>query len=462
MQNPHDNTSSNWFGCCDGLQILKASRHALQPKKIMLAAVGLILTFLFGSLLDVIWVGTGQGVTVEQLRKAPTIVEISADSQDRHGVFTTLWEHEKYCLDQALKAARKFELAGGMGDIWWKLDVNGGAQLRPQAGQGYGVVAFIIAMLRGLHWAVWSHWFFSLLLASGAIMIWSILGGAICRISALQFARDEQISTRQALDFSRSKFWHFALGPLIPVFVVLVAGLLITLAGWITSLDAVGSLLGVVLFALALLAGLLIAMVFVGTVAGFSLMWPSLAAEGLDCFDSIGRGTSYVYQRAERTVLYAILAFFYGALVWLFVRIFVFILLYATHGFFSAGFPELEQIWDAPTIDNFYSCSAEPAALADSPVLAYVTKPLIALWVNLFVFSVYGYLVSYYFSSSTVIYFLLRRHVDDTELDDVYVAEEDGLDPGAALMPPADAPHQSESSGPQSEQSSSSSDEETD
>ena len=43
---------SDWF------QILKASRQALQPAKLSLAAGGLILTFLLGAALDQVWLGS--------------------------------------------------------------------------------------------------------------------------------------------------------------------------------------------------------------------------------------------------------------------------------------------------------------------------------------------------------------------------------------------------------------------
>ena len=47
----------------------------------------------------------------------------------------------------------------------------------------------------------------------------------------------------------------------------------------------------------------------------------------------------------------------------------------------------------------------------------------VAVWVFLTISFLGAFLISYYFSSSTIIYYLMRREVDDTELDDVYVEQ---------------------------------------
>ncbi|MBS0261786.1 MAG: hypothetical protein JSS02_07500, partial [Planctomycetes bacterium] len=49
------------------------------------------------------------------------------------------------------------------------------------------------------------------------LIVWSVFGGAICRIAAVQFARDQQIGMRQALTFSLSKFFGYFSAPLLPL-----------------------------------------------------------------------------------------------------------------------------------------------------------------------------------------------------------------------------------------------------
>jgi ribosomal protein L12E/L44/L45/RPP1/RPP2 len=50
---------------------------------------------------------------------------------------------------------------------------------------------------------------------------------------------------------------------------------------------------------------------------------------------------------------------------------------------------------------------------------------IIAIWIFLIAAMVLAFVVSYGVSTSTVIYYLLRRKVDATDLDDVYVEEEE-------------------------------------
>ena len=47
----------------------------------------------------------------------------------------------------------------------------------------------------------------------------------------------------------------------------------------------------------------------------------------------------------------------------------------------------------------------------------------------------WAFLASFYFSGSTVIYFLLRRDVDGTDLEEVHTDDEPSGDSGATLSP---------------------------
>jgi len=417
---------TNSMPACGGNQfdwchIFKASRQALQPEKICLAALGLIITFVIGALLmDRIWVSVGWGLDQEMLRASPLMVEPASDEESMMGVFDALVLHEKHCVDQALKAARKFEFTGGMGDIWSRLNQSGEAQKLPTVGDGYGLVAFILAMGKGLYWTATHQLLYTIIFGSLALTIWALFGGAICRISALQFARNEHLSMGEALSYSRKRFGAFFAAPLFPIGVVLLTGFALLAGGWIMSWPYVGWLPGGLLFGLALVGGGLIAFFVIGGVAGFSLMWPTTAVEGSDVFDSISRSLGYVYEQAERTVVYALVAIVYGALVWLGVRVFAFVLAYSTHGFVSTAYPVLDDMWATPSFDQLY---AEPpnSDKIESWGASNFTLPLIRVWVSIGGFLLYGYLVSYYFSASTIIYLLLRSRVDDTELDDIYI-----------------------------------------
>ncbi len=71
---------------------------------------------------------------------------------------------------------------------------------------------------------------------------------------------------------------------------------------------------------------------------------------------------------------------------------------------------------------------------------------LVSLWIYPFFLLVLGFGYSYFWSSATIVYFLMRRCVDDTELDEVHQEEEDLDDPfmksTTAPAPAAPAPPQ--------------------
>jgi hypothetical protein len=58
----------------------------------------------------------------------------------------------------------------------------------------------------------------------------------------------------------------------------------------------------------------------------------------------------------------------------------------------------------------------------------------VSLWVTIIFLLMIGFAYSYFFSAFTMVYLLMRRKVDDTELDEVYLEEDEPEEP---LLPPA-------------------------
>jgi hypothetical protein len=71
----------------------------------------------------------------------------------------------------------------------------------------------------------------------------------------------------------------------------------------------------------------------------------------------------------------------------------------------------------------------------------YIGPVLVAFWLYLAFLCVIGFGYSYFWSASTIIYLLMRQKVDDTDLDEVYLEEEDSDEYyGAPSEPPAAPP----------------------
>jgi hypothetical protein len=302
-------------------------------------------------------------------------------------------------------------------------------------------------------WLWKHHTVFAVLFTVLFLLVWAVFGGAISRIAAVHVARDEKISVRQALRFSLNKVLSFVFAPVIPLIIIAVIGLLIAVGGLLLYIPVVGPIAVGAMFFLALIAAVVITLVLFGTIGGFSLMYPTIAVEGSDSFDAISRSFSYVFARPWRMVFYTAVAIGYGAFTYLFVRFFVWIVLLVTHSFASLFLREktpgqgtgywFTKMWPEP--GAFWSMKlpydVNYAGLAWSESLAAL---LISIWVYLLIALVGAYAISYFLSVSTIIYTLMRREVDATELEDVYVEEmEDDLGetvPAAATPAPVAAP----------------------
>jgi hypothetical protein len=291
-------------------------------------------------------------------------------------------------------------------------------------------------------WAAGEHTLYFLIFGLLFLIVWAIFGGAISRIAAVHVARDEKLSMRQALRFSSGKFLSFVFAPLIPVVIVLAVGLVIAVGGLLLYIPFVGEILVGVFFFLALAGGFVMTLVALGTAGGLNLMYPTIAAEGSDSFDAISRSFSYVYARPWRMLWYTVVAIIYGAFTFLFVRLFIYLTLGFAHkftGLWVARSTGGEQsmwnaIWPGPSLFHLpYELNSISLSFGQKVAAFFV-----ALWVFLAISFLGAYLISYYFSSSAIIYALMRREVDATELDDVYLeqSEDEFAEPAPVTSTP--------------------------
>jgi hypothetical protein len=169
-------------------------------------------------------------------------------------------------------------------------------------------------------------------------------------------------------------------------------------------------------------------------------MYPTIAVEGSDSFDAISRSFSYVYARPWRMLFYTAVALIYGAICYLFVRMFIWLMLALTHHFVAAGMfasaastdPLWTTMWNGPAAPGWrlsYDIDFLTLTWYQS-----ISAFLLAIWVYLVVATLGAFTISFYFTANTIIYSLMRHEVDATEMDDVYLeqSEEEFIEsPGA-------------------------------
>src|SRR5688572_9427757 len=341
------------------------------------------------------------------------------------GLFTSFFNYQAECVVGVVMAVIN-------GD--W-IDA-GGARADAGADRGGSTRGSVVENIRnffvtGPMWLMRHHPLYFVLFTLLFLTVWAIFGGAIARIAAVHVARDEKLSVRAALAFSLGKFLSFVSAPLIPLVIVLIVGLVPLIAGVLSSIPYIGPVFNILmgaLFVLILAAGFVMTLVLLGTFGGFNLMYPTIAVEGSDSFDAISRSFSYVYARPWRMIFYTLVAIVYGALCYLFVRLFIGLMLALTHQFVDIGhFADAAST--APLWDTMWS-GPHPRLSYDIDFLALrgdqdIAAALVAFWVYLVIGMIGAFLISFYFSANTIIYYLMRREVDATEPDDVYLEQSD-------------------------------------
>jgi hypothetical protein len=316
--------------------------------------------------------------------------------------------------------------------------------------------------------ADWYVKIYLLLVLLYALAVWGFFGGAITRLAAVQIARNEKIPLREALVFAKDRFVSFFAAPAFPLLLLGILVFALWVFGWVEGFIPIFGDIVVagVLWPIVLVVGLIMAVVLVG-LAGWPLMNATISVEGSDSFDALSRSYSYVYQAPWHYLWYGLVATFYGAALVFFVGFMASLIVFLgkwgvgmTPGIGSRN-PEYDRepsylfmyaptsfgwrdllIHDSPNVQPVVDrAPIAPEFRFNDRYAASLTwynkfgAVLVAVWMYAFFLLVVGFGYSYFWSAATIIYFLMRRHVDDTDLDEVHLEEDEALDPFA--RPPA-------------------------
>jgi len=333
---------------------------------------------------------------------------------------------------------------------------------------------------------------YSILFALLFLTIWSYFGGAIARIAAYEIAKDgERIETRKALQFARRKFWSFFWAPLICVigfFFFAICNYVGGMVGSLLDFVSIGAPLVALLLPLALLSGFIMTLICVGTVTGLPLFAPAVAAEGTDSFDAVSRGFSYVYSRPWHYIWYQLASSVYGYICIGFVILFAITMCHlgisaGAEGFEVSGLVrkgEFQQIannsWALILSKEHKECGQyrwDPMSIATAPhpygrlqnlsnhivgvnydntglppdkqTTHHAASFLVTFWLAITLGLALGYVVSFFISQQTMIYYILRKKVDGIEMNEVFEESEEEAKPAEAPKAGAPAPAAGES-----------------
>lgn len=242
--------------------------------------------------------------------------------------------------------------------------------------------------------------------------VWSFVGGAISRIAVVQLGREERVGLVESLRYACRYWLSYLGGPLFPLVGLLLLAIPFVILGWIMQAGDWGIAVSGVFWFLIVLCGLPMAILALGAMFGWPLMWGTISTEGSDAFDSLSRCFAYTFQRPLHYAFYVAVVILFGGLCWLVVSLFATLTIDLTYWATSWGAYEaradqvVEQAMQGGTAFNFGS-------------------GLIFFWRCCVQAVATSWFFAFFFAAMGGVYLLIRRDVDQTETDEIYIEEED-------------------------------------
>jgi len=313
-----------------------------------------------------------------------------------------------------------------------------------------------------------------LLVMLWSVATWAFFGGVITRIAVIQLSGKDRISLRQAVQYVAARYLSYLISPLVPLGIIAVITVGLMVYGFIALIPILGDLLLYGLgMPLVILGGVVMTILLIGLV-GYPMMYTTLSAEGSDTFDALSRSYNYVFQAPWHYIWYSLVAVVYGAAVTFFV-IFVssmmvylgkwaitqtplneytnqrpdYLFVYAPESFgwrelLLRGSPlELREQPHRRSVDRGpnlitieYAHPDEAAKYRQSyQWWNRVGAGMVTFWLVILFLLMLGFSYSFFWSAMTMIYLLMRRKVDEVEMDEVYLEDEAAEAP---ITPPTD------------------------
>lgn len=253
--------------------------------------------------------------------------------------------------------------------------------------------------------ATWSSLAYATTQLLWAILIWAIFGGAMTRIAAIQFAQDEHVGMFSALKFSLKRILSLVSAPLLPFAGLGFFWVLCSLMGLLGKIPGAGGVIVSLLWGFAFLFAFVMSLILLVTLAGWPLMMTTISVEDSDGFDGLSRIFSYLFGRIWYYLWLVIVTICYASLCILFAEILLQLVSHLAYWGIS---------WGMGSDQAFQLLYQQQHTLAGKISQGWG-------WILNLCFT--GFVISFFWSSNTVIYFLLRKCDDHTPLDHVYNAE---------------------------------------
>ena len=259
--------------------------------------------------------------------------------------------------------------------------------------------------------------FFCLLLCGvWEIIVWGLVGGAITRIAALSLTRSEIPDLGQVIRFAWGSLVSYSLAPLMVMAAAALFAIQLVVLGLGMQWDWL-ALIAAVLWPLVLVYGLFMALILLGLLVGWPLMWATISVEGTDAFDAVSRSYAYTYQRPLRLIWYVFFAGLIGTFGMFVVKAFAL----ATIGLgdWAVSFGLDQETMAQVVVQRDFPVGDGDQAAGPKGVLQ-TAHQVIGFWKSMLTAVAAGYQASFLWVSAVGIYLLLRRDIDAAEVDEVF------------------------------------------
>jgi hypothetical protein len=446
-------------------ELFRTFQVALDPKKLVFAAAGILITYIGWWLLAVVFFDTRsvprenrdiKGYTERYgISEQDAQQRISRDYEVAKAEFAFLeklagpngklrvapWDEDRGPNPFLLATGQLEDRPWEGGKFWdWALTQQLPVLIEPLVKFLRPVVGLLHPLAGG-----WTR-VYLLLVTFWTLATWAFFGGAITRLAAVQLAGKDRPGLMETVRFVAARYVSYLSAPLVPLAFIALIVVLMILYGLIHLIPFVGDIADSIAWPILMLLGFGQAILLIGLV-GYPLMYATVSAEGSDTFDALSRSYNYVFQSPWNYIWYALVAVAYGAVLVFFVGFMGSFVIYLTK--WSLSQTPLSEYFVTRRVDNLFVYAPRSfhwnELLVSGPTemtwYNQISAVIVgAVWTTLVFLIVLGFGYSYYFSAFTMIYYLMRRKVDDTEMDEVYLEEDEDEEPLLPPAPPAHAP----------------------
>jgi hypothetical protein len=322
------------------------------------------------------------------------------------------------------------EVNSGLRDPWntlTRIGRNWQIALRPVA----DVADPVVDLMQG-RGVTWMHRADATARLLWGLMVWAVFGGAIGRMAALQFSRDQQVRLGSGLRFSCRNFFNYLYAPLLPLLGMAVLWVFCLVIGVLGRIPGGGPTIVGVTWGLGLACGFLMTVILIGVTAGWPIMFATVNVEATDGFDALSRGFHYVMERPLHYFSYAVFSVAFGAFSIFFVWLAAHLIVHLTTLAVASGMglePATQLLVGGPPL------TTSPSLASPTAGDATIGRTMVVAWNRGVAVLVLGFVYSFFWTSTTIIYLLLRRSADGKELDEVQLVPEPRRDPLATYAP---------------------------